>query len=109
ELQQVRLEGAAIHLYRIAQEAVANAVRHARCGAIEVTLLRDDSGALVLSVSDDGVGIAEGAEAPAPRHGMGLHSMQYRAEAIGAWLSITARDGGGTLVRCVLPESDRTT
>jgi signal transduction histidine kinase len=35
---------------------------------------------------------------------MGLHSMSHRAEAIGAFLSIHPRDGGGTVVRCALPE-----
>lgn len=98
---QVSLEGAAIHLYRIAQEAVANAVRHARCTTITVELARD-TGELVLTISDDGTGLPV---SPARRPpGMGLHSMNHRAEAIGAFLSIHPRDGGGTVVRCVLPE-----
>ena len=39
---------------------------------------------------------------------MGLHSMSHRAEAIGAFLSINPRDGGGTVVRCALPETAET-
>lgn len=100
-LTQVTLEGAAIHLYRIAQEAVANAVRHARCTAIEVSLERAAQ-ALVLAIVDDGVGLPA---TPAIRPGMGLHSMNYRAEAIGAWLTISPRAGGGTEVRCTLPDA----
>lgn len=97
---RVDLEGAAIHLYRIAQEAVANAVRHGRCAAIEVGLEQVPD-ALVLTIADDGVGLAD-----APRQdSMGLHSMQFRAEAIGAWLTIAPREGGGTQVRCTLPRA----
>mgnify|MGYP002136413029 CR=1 FL=1 len=101
ELVAVDLEGSAIHLYRIAQEAVANAVRHARAREIVVTLEIED-GALVLEIADDGVGIP-----PVPvRQGMGLTSMSHRAEAIGAYFTIAAGPGGGTTVRCVLPLED---
>ena len=100
-LARVSLEGAAIHLYRIAQEAVANAVRHARCTTITVELTRTESD-LVLTITDDGTGLPA---SPARRPpGMGLHSMSHRAEAIGAFLSIHPRDGGGTVVRCALPD-----
>jgi signal transduction histidine kinase len=100
ELRAALLAGSAIHLYRIAQEAVANAVRHARATAITVTLTRAD-GALVLTIADDGVGMPA---APVPG-GMGVHSMSHRAEAIGAWLTWTPGASGGTVVRCVLPEA----
>lgn len=100
-LAHLSLEGAAIHLYRIAQEAVANAVRHARCTTITVELART-ADELVLTITDDGAGLPA---SPARRPpGMGLHSMNHRAEAIGAFLSISPRDGGGTVVRCALPE-----
>ena len=90
-----------VQLYRIAQEAVANAVRHARCTTITVELTRPASD-LVLTITDDGTGLPA---SPARRPpGMGLHSMSHRAEAIGAFLSIHPRDGGGTVVRCALPE-----
>lgn len=96
------LEGAAIHLYRIAQEAVANALRHGACQNLELALRRQD-GALVLTIADDGRGVS--ADALARSEGIGLHSMNYRAEAIGAWLSISPRAGGGTRVCCTLPRS----
>lgn len=98
-LQALRLEGSAIHLYRIAQEAVANAVRHAGASVIAVALERE-RGALVLTIADDGVGIPQGS---ALRQGMGLTSMSHRAEAIGAYLTISPEPRGGTTVRCVLP------
>lgn len=106
-LARVSLEGAAIHLYRIAQEAVANAVRHARCTAITVELARTVDPArgtseLVLTISDDGTGLPASPTRRPP--GMGMHSMSHRAEAIGAFLSINPREGGGTVVRCALPE-----
>ncbi len=92
------MAGAAIHLYRIAQEAVANAVRHAKATEISVTLAYED-GALVLTIADDGVGIAQ----PPARQGMGLTSMTHRAEAIGAFLIIARGEHSGTTVRCTLP------
>ena len=98
ELHSFDLAGAAIHLYRIAQEAVANAVRHAKATEIRVTLAYED-GALVLTISDDGVGIT----LPPARQGMGLTSMTHRAEAIGAFLIIARGPDGGTTVRCTLP------
>lgn len=98
------LGGAAIHLYRIAQEAVANALRHSRCRSVELSLRRAPDGGLVLEIADDGAGLPDAA---AEGHGLGLHSMNYRAEAIGAWLTITPREGGGTRVSCTLPAGPR--
>jgi PAS domain S-box-containing protein len=86
----------ATHLYRIAQEAVNNALKHAAARNIEIRVsLLDDR--LDLKVSDDGVGI------PLPvgyTGGMGLHIMAYRARTIGGELNIQRRSGGGTLVCC---------
>ena len=90
---------APIHLYRITQEALANAVRHARPSRIEVTLVQDVD-ALILTISDDGIGIDL---AHIKSGGMGLHTMQHRAQAIGARLEIAARASGGTEIRCLLP------
>ena len=86
------------HLYRIAQEAVNNAVRHASPTRV---LLRIgvESEAIVLVVEDDGKGV------PEPRDtakGMGLRSMEYRAKLIGAAWTVEPRPDGGTIVRCVL-------
>ncbi len=85
----------ATHLYRIAQEAVQNATKHARCTCIWITL-RQRSNCLTLSVSDNGVGLP----AQAKQNGIGLGSMQYRARQIGGTLTIRPRNGGGVAVTC---------
>jgi signal transduction histidine kinase len=87
------------HLYRIAQEAVANAIRHS--GATEVTLaLRKDGGNLELRVEDNGKGLPQGPLLPG--EGMGLRTMRYRAQALGASLEIGSLPAGGTFVGCRL-------
>ncbi len=93
----------ATHLYRIAQEAITNAIRHAQASHIRVAL-GTDSGHLTLTIQDDGVGMpavfGEG-------RGLGIRLMRYRASLIGANLTIGPAMGGGTLVTCVLPRSDQ--
>lgn len=92
----------ALHLYRIAEEAVANAVKHS--GATTITIeLNTVAGAPVLTVSDDGSGFTKRSR----KSGMGLHNMQYRANVIGAELSVEKRDGGGTCVCCRLSSQDK--
>jgi PAS domain S-box-containing protein len=91
----------AIHLYRIAQEAVNNAVKHSKAGSILVRLSAT-ADRVELSVTDDGVGITL---ALAQKDGMGLHIMQYRARMIGGTLSIARGERGGTVVSCVAPQS----
>ena len=85
-------------LFRIAQEAVRNAVRHAQPGRVRVELTRNDGG-LRLLVQDDGVGMPP----DAGHEGMGLRIMRYRAELMGGSLSIGPAAGGGTVVTCTLP------
>ena len=80
-------------LYGIAVEAVRNVVRHADATACRVELRRGGDGSLVLTVTDDGVGIPDDVES-----GVGLQSMRERADAIGATLTIAPADGGGTRV-----------
>ena len=87
-------------LFRIAQEAVANAVRHAGATRIRIELGGDGHG-LRLVVEDDGAGIASAA----PSDGMGLRIMRYRAELIGGVLSVGPAPGGGTSVSCLLPRA----
>lgn len=89
-------EDVAVHLYRIAQEAVHNAIKHAHPDHIEVALHSADH-VIVLAVHDDGVGIASDS---ARQGGLGLHIMQYRVRLIGAALRISAGPEGGTVVRC---------
>jgi PAS domain S-box-containing protein len=90
----------ATHLYRIAQEAVANAVKHSQARVISIDLsARDDQ--LWLKVQDDGTGLRPGT--PKRADGMGLHIMDYRARSIGGTLRLAARPRGGTLVFCCVP------
>lgn len=85
-------------VWRIAQEAVFNAERHARATSVSVTWTSDAGGA-ELCVADDGEGMAP---ATSRSEGYGLLGMQERAHAIGAVLGFTSSPGGGTLVRLTL-------
>jgi two-component system CheB/CheR fusion protein len=94
---------AAVHLYRIAQEAVSNAARHAQARCIWMSIDAEGS-EVILTVEDDGKGI--GAKNPGST-GMGLHLMPYRARMIGASFELQERPGGGTVVRCRYQSSSR--
>ena len=83
-------------LLRIAQEAVSNAVRHARPHTVHITMT-DESSHWVLSVADDGVGMEQSPELYA-RQGFGLSSMRQRASAIGGEWQIDSAPGQGTRV-----------
>jgi PAS domain S-box-containing protein len=89
------------HLYRIAQEAVTNATRHARARIITVTLDVEPP-SVRLEVLDDGISLPSTGTAT---DGMGLRIMASRAEMIGGQLSIGPGDHGGTLVACECPQS----
>lgn len=89
----------AVHLYRIAQEALGNALRHARATDIEVSLTQR-AGAVVLRVADDGLGL-EAAKESSDR-GVGLHVMHHRAATIGATLTIESKRNKGVTVACTL-------
>jgi two-component system, NarL family, sensor kinase len=90
-----------IALYRIAQEALQNVVKHARAGHAEVELRCDDSRAL-LRVTDDGQGFDLGARS-ADENSYGLRSMTERAELMGGRLTVTSRPGLGTTVTASVP------
>lgn len=90
--------GTALHLYRIAQEAVVNALKHANARCITLSL-RMREHVLLLGVSDDGRGMPE---VLLKNHGMGIRLMQYRADVIGADFSIRRRRNGGTRITCAL-------
>jgi signal transduction histidine kinase len=83
-------------LLRIAQEAVSNAVRHARPHAVHIAMT-DEGAHWVLSVADDGVGMEQSPELSA-RQGFGLASMRQRASAIGGEWQIESEPGHGTRV-----------
>jgi signal transduction histidine kinase len=92
-------------VYRIIQEAIANAVKHAHASTLTVTL-REDAG-LVVTVTDNGSGFDAGAVAAATadlsRGGLGLRSMRERAEAAGLTVDITSTPGTGTTVTVRAP------
>ncbi|HEY0549125.1 MAG TPA: response regulator [Verrucomicrobiae bacterium] len=91
----------ATHLFRIAQEAATNAVKHGRARHIGIELGRK-GGQLLLTVRDDGKGF----DAKSQRHkGMGLSGMNYRAQMIGGSLIVEPQKGGGTIVTCSAPGS----
>ena len=105
---QVRVEGepprslrdgkVATELYRIAQEAVTNSVKHAQATAITIRV--DSGGRMRLVISDNGIGIPH----PEPAGGAGLRIMRYRATSIGASLTVERGPTGGTVVTCTLRE-----
>ncbi len=95
-------EAPATHLYRIAQEGIANAAKHARARAIIVGL-SSQAGGLTLEVRDDGQGIPE--EMQAHPTGMGLKLMEYRARMMGGEISIARGENGGTIITCTCPLS----
>lgn len=90
---------AALQLFRVAQEAVGNALRHSQGTRIEVALVRGPT-ATVLRVDDDGRGLPADA---AERGGLGLRTMRWRATNAGGALVIGPRPGGGTRVECTVP------
>jgi PAS domain S-box-containing protein len=82
------------HLYRIAQEATSNALRHSGCTQLEIEL-RSSGASLELSIADNGRGL----DPLGPRkRGLGHRMMGYRARLIGATLTIDSRPGNGTRV-----------
>jgi len=91
--------GTASQLFRIAQEAVRNAVRHGRASRIEIRL-RAAGRATEMVVTDNGTGIGSAATRG---DGLGLRIMAHRARLIGADFSIGAAPAGGTTVTCSLP------
>ena len=95
---QTRDATAAIHLYRIAQEAVTNAVKHAKPQRIDISLARNKH-QIALTVQDDGMGIGIKSKRR-KRTGMGLRIMQYRAGVIGGSLTVQRDANGGTKLVC---------
>jgi PAS domain S-box-containing protein len=94
----------ATHLFRIAQEAVSNALRHSKAHHIRIALHAEPD-ALTLSVEDDGVGLS--ASSRRRGKGLGLRLMRYRAGVIGGTLTVAPAACGGTLVTCLIPQGTR--
>lgn len=95
----VHAPASANHLYRIAQEAVQNALRHGNPRHVIVRLIREDD-TVTLEVQDDGTGLSN---QPDKTSGIGLTTMRYRADAIKGLLELVRPPKGGTLVRCSAP------
>lgn len=94
------------HLFRIAQEAINNALKHGRPESIILSLLGSGS-ELDLRIRDDGVGVSTKQNRDdTQRRGMGMRIMRHRASLIGANLTIRSPRQGGTLVTCRLTEKD---
>jgi signal transduction histidine kinase len=92
-----------VAVYRVAQEALHNALRHSAAAVVEISISRT-SRKLTLAVTDDGRGFATAGQAGAtPTAGLGLSSMRQRAAEVGAELSITSSPGAGTTVRLEVP------
>jgi Signal transduction histidine kinase len=89
----------AIHLFRIAQEAVSNALKHGHAKTIVIALDSSDD-ACSLRVSDDGVGFVPSVT---EKKGMGLSIMRYRARMIGGDLEIQPNSPTGIVVACAIP------
>jgi two-component system CheB/CheR fusion protein len=92
-------ETTSTHLYRIAQEAVTNAVRHGRATQVTVSCAVAER-RLHLQIQDNGTGISD----PPPKgDGLGIRIMRHRARTIGGELAIARMPQGGTLISCSCP------
>ena len=89
----------ATHLYRIAQEALGNAVRHGKASRVAISLALD-SGQVHLVVRDNGGGFDRRLIAGS---GMGLKIMRFRAQMIGGDLAVESAPGSGSTIRCHCP------
>jgi PAS domain S-box-containing protein len=87
-------------IYRIAQEALHNTVRHARANNVTIKMVCEGGRILKLEVSDDGVGFETGGEFPGH---LGLRSMRERAQRLGGTLTVESSPGAGTAVRVLIP------
>jgi signal transduction histidine kinase len=95
---------AADHLYRIAVEAMNNALRHSGCSAVEIGLSCDPR-VLTLFVADNGSGFRYGRVADM---GLGLRMMGYRARSLGGSLRVEAQPAGGTRILVTVPREGLT-
>jgi PAS domain S-box-containing protein len=93
----------AVHLYRVAQEAATNAIKHGHARNVLLSLTSYGS-RVILKVKDDGIGFS-----PSPKgKGMGLRVMHHRARMIGATISVRQPKEGGITVTCSLPKDHAT-
>jgi signal transduction histidine kinase len=88
-------------LFRIAQEALTNVVKHAQAKSVCISL-ESQARRVSLIIKDDGIGLAT-AEPPDQRHGFGMGTMRERAKGIGGQLHVESRLGRGTTIRVEVP------
>ena len=88
-------------LYRLVQEALTNAVKHARAERVSITIAdtEDDEGNILIEVTDDG----EGFDADGVTGGFGLVGMRERVSLVRGELEVTSRPGDGTTIRARIP------
>ena len=98
---QINNPTVANNLFRIAQEALNNAIKHGQASEVGIQLKKVPGG-LILSIRDNGIGISRDLSGSG---GMGMQIMKHRANVIGAALAIRRTGKRGTLVRCTLPEA----
>ena len=91
-----------IALFRVAQEALNNVIKHARARAIGIQL-QQDAQSITLVIADDGQGFDMTRKSLSGAYGMGTTTMRERAAAIGATLTISSTSGAGTRVAVQLP------
>lgn len=91
----------AINLYRIAQEAINNAVKYSQASLIRIDLARVDR-QFRLTLRDDGIGIDS--HRPGADSGIGMHSIQYRASLLGGILQVAANVPHGTIITVTYPD-----
>jgi len=89
----------AIHLYRIVQEAINNAIKHGKASSIDIEFSTSREH-LLLRIKDNGCGFPE---TPKKNNGMGIRIMHFRAQIIGGGLEINSERGKGTEIICRLP------
>ncbi len=94
-------DATATHLYRITQEAVRNAISHARAKRIGINL-SEENGVIKLTIEDDGIGLPEDLQ---KSDGLGIRIMAHRAAIVGATFAIEPAPTGGTIVSCSLPKT----
>lgn len=99
-------EAEAMALFHVAQEALNNVSKHAKASAVAVSL-RSKNGALVLEVTDNGIGFDVPASAVTTGAHHGMRNMRDRATAIGATLDHDSRPGAGTTLRMTLQSRQR--
>jgi len=92
-------QSVALHVYRIAEEAVANALKHAGATKITIKLQKLSARKVALTIADNGKGFRQSHGL----QGMGLQNMKYRVGAISGSLKITTAPHRGTLVKCTFP------